>query len=39
MSLIISGLWFMFLRFFDKKRKIGLREWKFVVIKLEGIIL
>ena len=34
-----SGSWSMLLRFPDKKRKIGSREWKPVVIKLEGTTL
>lgn len=38
-KLVVNGLWVMFLRFFDKKRKIGFRVWKFVVVKLEGIIV
>lgn len=37
--LITSGSWSMLLRFPDKKRKIGSREWKPVVIKLEGTTL
>ena len=39
MPLITSGSWSMLLRFPDKKRKIGSREWKPVVIKLEGTTL
>lgn len=38
-SLTTSGSWSMLLRFPDKKRKIGSREWKPVVIKLEGTTL
>ena len=37
--LVTSGSWSMLLRFPDKKRKIGSREWKPVVIKLEGTTL
>ena len=37
--LTTSGSWSMLLRFPDKKRKIGSREWKPVVIKLEGTTL
>lgn len=36
---VTSGSWSMLLRFPDKKRKIGSREWKPVVIKLEGTTL
>ena len=36
---VISGSWSMLLRFPDKKRKIGSREWKPVVVKLEGTTL
>lgn len=35
-SLITSGSWSMLLRFPDKKRKMGSRAWKPVVLKLEG---
>ena len=36
---VTSGSWSMLLRFPDKKRKIGSREWKPVVIKIEGTTL
>lgn len=36
---VTSGSWSMLLRFPDKKRKIGSREWKPVVLKLEGTTL
>ena len=39
MLLTTSGSWSMLLRFPDKKRKLGSREWKPVVIKLEGTTL
>ena len=38
-KLVTSGSWSMLLRFPDKKRKFGSREWKPVVIKLEGTTL
>ena len=38
-KLVTSGSWSMLLRFPDKKRKFGSREWKPVVIKLEGMTL
>ena len=34
-----NGSWSMLLRFPDKKRKIGSRDWKSVVIRLEGTTL
>lgn len=36
---LINGSWSMLLRFPDKKRKIGSRSWKPVVVKLEGTTL
>lgn len=36
---LINGSWSMLLRFPDKKRKIGSRTWKPVVVKLEGTTL
>lgn len=38
-KLVINGSWSMLLRFPDKKRKIGSRTWKPVVVKLEGTTL